>query len=244
MAGYSGNGVASAPMGILIDAMRASEQEDVDRWLIGHNPMLTAGDFGTVPGRRGRGDQRDGTARSDVQKVLRLPDRLPGAWLPSPAELAVAARGAPLAGMLAGLAEWVGQGRPLARDAQLPAASRRRRQTGWASRLRPCACCGSTRSPRPGSGWHTAPTAVHIAVPGEMAADWLGGADGRVGDGGGALRGCDRPVRGRPRQHAGHRRDARPGRQGHAELPGPGVAGGREAVPSPGRGRAARRARA
>jgi hypothetical protein len=101
--------------------LRASEQEGVDRRLIAHNPMLTPGDFGTFPASL-RGASGAGTGESETRKALRLPDRLPAVWLIPARDLAVAARGARLAGLLAKLADWVGRGRLLAKGEALPAA--------------------------------------------------------------------------------------------------------------------------
>ena len=125
MAGYSGS-EADVTSGILADALRASEQEDVERWLSARNPMLSSGDFGMFPvGLRAdvgpAGGAADGSS-SGLRKALRLPERLPGVWLPAAADLASAARGVQLTGLLAGLASWVGAGRPVGRGNELAAA--------------------------------------------------------------------------------------------------------------------------
>ncbi len=180
MAGYSGNDTGGVPAGILADAMRASEQEDVERWLIGCNPMLTAGGFSMVPvGRRDESRLTRGGAGAPAgaRKALRLPGRLPGALLPSTADLAAYARSAPLAGLLAGLAEFTGHGRPVGRDNELPAvdAAAAAHWLGvtadafrfvWEYAL--------------AASWVTVTEdgdGRALAVPGEMAADWAAGLD-------------------------------------------------------------------
>jgi len=164
--------------GILVDALRASEQEDVDRWLIAHNPMLTAGDFGTFPvgtfPASLRSAHGDGTTRGEARKALRLPDRLPAVWLPPAGDLAGAARGARLAGLLAGLVEWVGRGRPLAKGEVLPAAdgAEAARWLGVSD-----GDLGLLWEYARAAGWvglATGDGGRVYAVPGEMAASWLG----------------------------------------------------------------------
>ena len=176
-AALAGNRAADASRGILVDALRASEQEDVDRWLIAHNPMLTAGDFGTFPvgtfPASLRGASAEGTTQDEARKALRLPDRLPAIWLPPEGDLAVAARGARLADLLAGLVSWVGRGRPLAKGEALAAAdaAEAARWLGVSD--------GDLRLL-----WEYARAACWVelaaggdgrmyAVPGEMAASWL-----------------------------------------------------------------------
>jgi hypothetical protein len=189
MAGCVDGGGAGEGAGILIDALRASAQEDVDRWLMARNPMLTAGDFATFPVGTSvalRGAPADATAKGEARKTLRLPDRLPAVWLPPAADLAVAARSAPLAGLLAGLTEWVGRGqrvesaqwagrrRPLARGEVLPAA-----QAAQAARWLGVPPGGLRLL------WEYARAASWVeladggdgglyAVPGQMAAAWQG----------------------------------------------------------------------
>jgi hypothetical protein len=114
-------GEAGAHIAILSDAVRASDQEDVERWLIGYNPMLGAGGVGSFPAGPARADE-SGTDKS-LKKELGLPDSLPATWLPGTASLAAQARSAPLAALLARLAMWAAEGRPLTRKDELPAAA-------------------------------------------------------------------------------------------------------------------------
>src|SRR5215469_13212711 len=118
MAGYPGIGMADAPAGILSDALRASAQEDVERWLIGYNPILTSG-VGSIPAAA---SLEDGNSESGLKKALRLPDRLPGEPLPPVAVLAAQERSAPLAGLVSGLVTWADDGRPVTRGVEWPAA--------------------------------------------------------------------------------------------------------------------------
>ena len=98
---------------LLWDAVKASDQEDVERWLIGYNPMLGAGDFGRLPVGAVRTTDDGGTEKS-VKKTLGLPDALPATLLPATADLAARARSAPLA-VLLGRPGGVGcEGRPRA----------------------------------------------------------------------------------------------------------------------------------
>jgi hypothetical protein len=120
MSRNSGVGEAGAYSGVLMDALRASDQEDVERWLIGYNPMLATSDLGRLPVGKVRAD--DGGTEKSVKKALGLPDALPATWLPATADLAAQARSAPLAALLAGLADWASQGRPVTRKGELPAA--------------------------------------------------------------------------------------------------------------------------
>jgi hypothetical protein len=181
MAGYSGNDSDDVPK-ILSDAMRATETDDVERWLIAHNPMLAAGNFGMMPaGLRGEvASALGGIDPAMARKALRLPGRLPGVLLPATAALAALARSAPLAGLLANLAEFTGRGRPVGRGNELPAAD----AAAAADRL------GVTAGAL-GLLWEFALTASWVAVteggdgqlravPGEMAADWAAGSDAGV----------------------------------------------------------------
>jgi len=178
MAGYSGNDTGDVP-GILSDAMRASETDDVERWLIANKPMLATADFGLMPLRLHSelDPARPGADPALARRALRLPARLPGVLLPAPAELAARARSAPLAGLLAGLAEFTGRGRPLDRAGQLPAAEAAAAARGL----------GVTASAL-GFLWEYALAASWVAVtedvggrplavPGERATDWASGSD-------------------------------------------------------------------
>jgi hypothetical protein len=116
VAGESGTRVEDAAIVILSDAVSASDQEEVERWLIGYNPMLGAGGFSRGPaGAHVDDDDPDG----GVKRALALPDRLPGVQPPPLADLAAWARSAPLASQLAALAAWLGTGHPVTRDDEL-----------------------------------------------------------------------------------------------------------------------------
>jgi hypothetical protein len=177
MARNSDTGVAGAHIGILSDAVRASDQEDVERWLIGYNPMLGASDFGRFPVGAARADE-GGPDRS-LKKALGLPDALPATWLPGTADLAAQARSAPLAALLAGLAVWVARARPLARKDELSAAAADE-AASW---------LGVSQEAL-GYLWRYALAGHWIAiagggvealvVPGRTAADWDGGDDGAL----------------------------------------------------------------
>ncbi|HTU76273.1 MAG TPA: hypothetical protein VMG38_22375 [Trebonia sp.] len=181
MAGYSENDVGDVP-GILADAMRASETDDVERWLIAHNPMLATGDFGMMPvGLRGEaGPSGGGSAAGGARKALRLPARLPGVLLPATADLAAVARRAPLAGQLAGLAGLTGRGRPVSKGYELSgedaaAVARQLDVTASAFRLLwEYALAASWVVVTDGGDGRM------LAVPGEMAADWAAGSDAGV----------------------------------------------------------------
>ena len=89
MAGESGIRVTDAAIVILNDAVSASDSYDVERWLIGYNPMLAAGNYGRVPAGA---HLDDGHPDGGVKRALALPDRLPGVQLPPLADLAAWAR--------------------------------------------------------------------------------------------------------------------------------------------------------
>src|SRR5260370_9373840 len=57
----------------------------------------------------------------DLEEAFGLPDRLPPMRLPSAAELAAMARGASLIGQLRAFAAWLGTGRAVTENADLPA---------------------------------------------------------------------------------------------------------------------------
>jgi hypothetical protein len=172
MARNSGIGVAGAHIGILSDAVKASDQEDVERWLIGYNPMLGAGDFGRSTVGAVRAD--DGGAEKSVKKALGLPDVLPATWLPVTADLAARARSAPLAALLAGLAAWAAQGRPVARKDELPAAAAAD-AASWLG-VTPDAMGYLWQYALAGRWIERAGGTVEaLAVPGRTAADWGGG---------------------------------------------------------------------
>jgi hypothetical protein len=181
MAGYSGNDSDVVP-GILSDAMRASETDDVERWMIAHNPMLAAGDFGVMPVRlRGEvASARGGAGPVALRKALRLPARLPGILLPPAADLAALARTAPLAGLLADLAEFTGGGRPVGKGDELLAADAAAAARGLG------VTAGAFRflwAYAVAASWVAVTELADgqaFAVPGEMAADWAGGSDAGV----------------------------------------------------------------
>jgi hypothetical protein len=178
MAGYSGNDSDDVP-GILSDAIRASETDDAERWLIAHNPMLAAGDFGMMAVRvHGEvGPARGSTGPAAARKALRLPRRLPGVLLPAVADLAARARSAPLAGLLAGLAGLASNGWPVGKGHELPAASAATAARGLG------VSAGAFRllwEYALAASWVTVTEGGDgrgIALPGEMAADWAAGSD-------------------------------------------------------------------
>jgi hypothetical protein len=177
MAGYSENDVGDVA-GILSDAMRSSETDDVERWLIAHNPMLATGDFGMMPVRlRGEAGPGGGPAAGGARRALRLPGRLPGILLPATADLAAFAQGAPLAGRLASLAQLMGRGRPVGKDDELPAAdaaaaARELDVTAGAFRLLwEYALAASWVALAEGGDGRM------LALPGPAAADWAAGSD-------------------------------------------------------------------
>ena len=172
MARNSGIGGAGAHIGILVDAVKAGDQEDTERWLIGYNPLLAAGNFGRLPGGPARAD--DGDTEKSVKKALSLPDALPATWLPETRDLAARARSAPLADLLAGLAEWAAPGRPVTREDELPAAD----AAEAASRLGVAPnAMGYLWQYALAAGWieKADGPAEALAVPGPTAAGWNGG---------------------------------------------------------------------
>jgi hypothetical protein len=169
VAGESGIRVTDAAIVILNDAVSASDSDDVERWLIGYNPMLAAGVYGRVPAGA---HLDDGDPDGGVKRALALPDRLPGVQLPPLADLAAWARSAPLAAQLAALATSLGTGHPVTRDGELrPADAAQAAQ--WlgitASQLRylwEYALAGYWVEITHGAGDQA------VAVPGESAAGW------------------------------------------------------------------------
>jgi hypothetical protein len=170
VAGESVVRVADAAIVILNDAVSASDQEDVERWLIGYNALLAAGDYGRVPAGA-HVDDPDGA----VKRALALPDRLPGVQLPSLGDLAAWARSAPLTAQLAALAAWLGTGHPVTKDGDLlPADAAQAAQ--WlgvtASQLRylwEYALGGYWAEITEGAGGQA------VVMPGESAAEWESG---------------------------------------------------------------------
>ena len=130
--GASSGGSLSGLAGqILREAVRAYDTDDIERLVVGYNPVLAAWNTGMFAGA---GDMT-GSFRTigfaavgqdpevSLSRVFRLGKRLPAVRLPAAAELAVQARSAPLMARLEALASWLGQdGRPVtAADELLPA---------------------------------------------------------------------------------------------------------------------------
>jgi hypothetical protein len=130
--GASSGGSLSGLAGqILREAVRAYDTDDIERLVVGYNPVLAAWNTGMFAAT---GDMT-GSFRTigfaavgqdpevSLSRVFRLGKRLPAVRLPAAAELAVQARSAPLMARLEALASWLGQdGRPVtAADELLPA---------------------------------------------------------------------------------------------------------------------------
>jgi hypothetical protein len=165
--GENGGRVTDRSIAILPDAVSASEAEDVERWLIGYNPLLVPGDYGRVPVVAHADDDDLG-----IKRVLALPDQLPGIQLPPLRDLAAWAHAAPLAGQLAALAGWLGDGRPVTRADELPPAAAEQ-AAQWLGITAPelgylwaYALGGSWAEVTDGSGGQA------LAVPGPSAAQW------------------------------------------------------------------------
>jgi hypothetical protein len=106
---------------ILRDALQVYDTSEMEHWLAGYDPMITAwrGDMtGGFPALTGGfaaltggfpaiGHDRVGMAVS-LKKIFRLPGRLPGVRLPLAAELPALARSATLMSHLEALASWLG----------------------------------------------------------------------------------------------------------------------------------------
>jgi hypothetical protein len=102
--------------GSLVHAMAADgvdldDQAAVNRWISDYNAGLT-----------GFGDEETSEDDDfvDLKEAFGLPDQLPSVRLPAPAELAALARHAPLMAQLRRLAWWLGAGRTVTEDAELP----------------------------------------------------------------------------------------------------------------------------
>jgi len=186
--GASSGGSLSGLAGqILREAVRAYDTDDIERLVVGYNPVLAAWNTGMFGGA---GDMT-GSFRTigfaavgqdpevSLSRVFRLGKRLPAVRLPAAAELAVQARSAPLMARLEALASWLGQdGRPVtAADELLPAdAAEAARAMGIAPEHLPYV-------------WEYALTARWVefedgpgegqsrAVPGFTAWRWAGGDD-------------------------------------------------------------------
>jgi hypothetical protein len=172
VAGESGIRVTDAAIVILNDAVSASDSDDLERWLIGYNPMLAAGVYGRVPAGA---HLDDGDPDGGVKRALALPDRLPGVQLPPLADLAGWARSAPLAAQLAALAASLGPGHPVTRDGELrPADAAQAAQwlgitTSQLRYLWEFALAGYWVEITDSAGGQA------VAVPGESAAEWESG---------------------------------------------------------------------
>jgi hypothetical protein len=132
--GASSGGSLSGLAGqILHEAVRAYDTDDIDRLVVGYNPVLAAWNTGmfTAAGDMTASFRTIGFAAASqeseisLSRVFRLGKRLPAVRLPTAAELAVLARTAPLMTRLEALASWLGQdGRPVAAaDELLPAGA-------------------------------------------------------------------------------------------------------------------------
>ena len=104
----------------LVQAMAAAgvdldDQAAVDGWIAAYNTRVNpaGGVFG--PGEEYEDDDED----IDLKEAFGLPDQLPPIRLPSEAELAGMARGAPLIGQLQALAAWLGTGHVVTENAEL-----------------------------------------------------------------------------------------------------------------------------
>jgi len=121
--GASSGGSLSGLAGqILREAVRAYDTDDIERLVVGYNPVLAAWNTGMFAAA---GDMT-GSFRTigfaavgqepevSLSRVFRLGKRLPAVRLPAATELAAQARSAPLMARLEALASWLGQdGRPV-----------------------------------------------------------------------------------------------------------------------------------
>ncbi|HET6193395.1 MAG TPA: hypothetical protein VFE59_41060, partial [Trebonia sp.] len=130
--GASSGGSLSGLAGqILREAVRAYDTDDIERLVVGYNPVLAAWNTGMFAGA---GDMTGSfrtigfavaSQQSEVSltRVFRLGKRLPAVRLPAAAELAALARTVPLMTRLEALVSWLGQdGRPVAAAGDLPPA--------------------------------------------------------------------------------------------------------------------------
>lgn len=116
---------------ILREAVRVYDTGDIERLVVGYNPVLAAWNTGmfAAAGDMTRSLRTIGfsaasqQAETSLMKVFRLGRRLPAVRLPAAAELAAQARGAPLMTRLEALASWLGtDGRTVTAKNELPAA--------------------------------------------------------------------------------------------------------------------------
>lgn len=99
---------------MVADGVDLGDEAAVDRWIAAYKPR---------PGGFGDGyydDDLDDDDDLDVMDAFGLPDRLPPMRLPPDAELAALARGVPIIDHLRALAAWLGSGRPVTENAELP----------------------------------------------------------------------------------------------------------------------------
>ena len=127
----SGGSLSGLAGQILREAVRAYDTDDIERLVVGYNPVLAAWNTGmfAAAGDMTGSFRTIGFAAAgqdpevSLSRVFRLGKRLPAVRLPAAAELAAQARSAPLMARLEALASWLGQdGRPVtAADELLPA---------------------------------------------------------------------------------------------------------------------------
>jgi len=112
---------------ILRDAVQVYDRSDIERWLVGYNPVLAAGQVGTLTGgfpAISGAFPAIGPVRADTEvtlkKVFGLGTQLPAVRLPAESELALQARSSPLMSKLEILARWLGpNGRLVTTDDEL-----------------------------------------------------------------------------------------------------------------------------
>jgi hypothetical protein len=96
------------------DGVDMGDQAAVDRWIAASNDRVDPAD-----GTFGPGEDDEEEEDIGLKEAFGLPDRLPPIRLPSEAELAAEARGAPLIGQLRALAAWLGTGRAVTENGEL-----------------------------------------------------------------------------------------------------------------------------
>jgi hypothetical protein len=194
MAVNSGASLSGLAGEILREAVRVYDTDDIERLVVGYNPVLAGwntgmfaaagdmtGSFRTV----GFTSLASGEPEVSLRKVFRLGKRLPAVRLPAAAELAAQARSAPLMLRLEALASWLGQeGRPVTADDELPpdGAAEAARALGVSPEYLPYLWDYALTArwvefdDEPGGGWGT---------EGAGRAEGAGGAGGAGGVGGG-----------------------------------------------------------
>jgi hypothetical protein len=159
------------------DGVDLDDQAAVDRWIAAYNTRVDPAGGVFDPGEEYEDDDQD----IDLKEAFGLPDRLPPIRLPSEAELAGMARGAPLIGQLQALAAWLGPGRAVTENAEL---------AGGDAAEAAAALGLGTPTARLDYLWRLALDAGFIeleedethAVPGEAAQAWPDGDDDEVLD--------------------------------------------------------------